>query len=219
MSGEDDARKVLHLESISSNFNLLTADEGRIPEKSGEIFLDKPFAKNRGYKIGDTISVSEDGDNELLKKTTYTVVGIGSSPLYISFNRGNTTLGSGEISGFGYILPEDFDQEAFTQIYIMVHESGDVISYTDAYDNLIKKIRKRVEASKKNSAACAMMRSSQKPMKNWMTPEKSLRTERRNPKKSLAMRRKSWMMGRRNMRMEKKSTKMENSSSAMQKKS
>ena len=153
MSGEDDARKVLHLESISSNFNLLTADEGRIPEKSGEIFLDKPFAKNRGYKIGDTISVSEDGDSELLKKTTYTVVGIGSSPLYISFNRGNTTLGSGEVSGFGYILPEDFDQEAFTQIYIMVHESGDVISYTDAYDNLIKKIRKRVEGIEKEQCS------------------------------------------------------------------
>ena len=149
MSGEDDARKVLHLESISSNFNLLTADEGRIPKKSGEIFLDKPFAKNRGYKIGDTISVREDGDSELLKKTTYTVVGIGSSPLYISFNRGNTTLGSGEVSGFGYILPEDFEQEAFTQIYVMVHESGDVISYTDAYDNLIRKIQKRVEGIEK----------------------------------------------------------------------
>ena len=153
MSGEDDARKVLHLEAISSNFNLLTADEGRIPEKSGEIFLDKPFAKNRGYKIGDTISVSEDGDSELLKKTTYTVVGIGSSPLYISFNRGNTTLGSGEVSGFGYILPEDFEQEAFNQIYIMVHESGDVISYTDAYDNLIKKIRKRVEGIEKEQCS------------------------------------------------------------------
>ena len=153
MSGEDDARKVLHLESISSNFNLLTADEGRIPEKSGEIFLDKPFAKNRGYKIGDTISVSEDGDSELLKKTTYTVVGIGSSPLYISFNRGNTTLGSGEVSGFGYILPEDFEQEAFTQIYVMVHESGDVISYTDAYDNLIRKIQKRVEGIEKEQCS------------------------------------------------------------------
>ena len=153
MSGEDDARKVLHLESISSNFNLLTADEGRIPEKSGEIFLDKPFAKNRGYKIGDTISVSEDGDSELLKKTTYTVVGIGSSPLYISFNRGNTTLGSGEVSGFGYILPEDFEQEAFTQIYVMVHESGDVISYTDAYDNLIWKIQKRVEGIEKEQCS------------------------------------------------------------------
>ena len=104
-----------------------------------------------GIKSGDTISVSEDGDSELLKKKTYTVVGIGSSPLYISFNRGNTTLGSGEVSGFGYILPEDFEQEAFTQIYIMVHESGDVISYTDAYDNLIRE----------NTEACGRHRKEQ----------------------------------------------------------
>ncbi len=153
MSGEDDAQKVLHLESVSDDFNLLTADEGKIPEKSGEIFLDSMYAKNQGYKVGDTISVSEDGDNELLKKTTYTVVGIGSSPLYISFNRGNTTLGSGEISGFGYILPEDFDQEVFTQIYVKVHASDDVISYTDAYDNLIEKIRKRVEGIEKEQCS------------------------------------------------------------------
>lgn len=153
MSGEDDAQKVLHLESVSDDFNLLTADEGKIPEKSGEIFLDSMYAKNQGYKVGDTISVSEDGDNELLKKTTYTVAGIGSSPLYISFNRGNTTLGSGEISGFGYILPEDFDQEVFTQIYVKVHASDDVISYTDAYDNLIEKIRKRVEGIEKEQCS------------------------------------------------------------------
>lgn len=153
MSGEDDAQKVLHLESVSDDFNLLTADEGKIPEQSGEIFLDSMYAKNQGYKVGDTISVSEDGDNELLKKTTYTVVGIGSSPLYISFNRGNTTLGSGEISGFGYILPEDFDQEVFTQIYVKVHASDDVISYTDAYDNLIEKIRKRVEGIEKEQCS------------------------------------------------------------------
>ena len=153
ISGEGDAQKVIHLESISDNFNLLTADEGKIPEKSGEIFLDSLFARNLGYKVGDTISVSEDGDSELLKKTTYTVVGIGSSPLYISFNRGNTTLGSGEISGFGYILPEDFDQEIFTQIYIKVHASDDVISYTDAYDNLIEKIRKRVEGIEKEQCS------------------------------------------------------------------
>ena len=153
MSGSDDAQKVLHLESISENFNLLTADEGKIPEKSGEIFLDSMFAKNMGYKVGDTISVSEDGDNELLKKTTYTVSGIGSSPLYISFNRGNTTLGSGEISGFGYILPEDFDQEVFTQIYVQAKTGKDVVSYTDAYDDLIDEIRTRVEGIEKESCS------------------------------------------------------------------
>lgn len=153
MSGEDDAQKVLHLESVSGEFNLLTADEGKIPEKSGEIFLDSMYAKNQGYKVGDSISVSEDGDNELLKKTTYTIVGIGSSPLYISFNRGNTTLGSGEISGFGYILPEDFDQEVFTQIYVKVQIPDEVTSYTDAYDSLIEKVKKRVEGIEKEQCS------------------------------------------------------------------
>ncbi len=153
MSGEEDAQKVLHLESVSENFNLLTADEGRLPEKSGEIFLDSMYAKNQGSKVGDTISLSEDGDNELLKKTTYTIVGIGSSPLYISFNRGNTTLGSGEISGFGYIVPEDFDQEVFTQIYVKVQIPDEVTSYTDAYDSLIEKVKKRVEGIEKEQCS------------------------------------------------------------------
>ena len=153
MCGSDDALKVLHLESISEEFNRITADEGIIPEKSGQILLDSLFAKNRGYKVGDIISVSENGDQNLLKKTSYEVVGIGSSPLYISFNRGNTTLGSGEISGFGYILPEDFDQEVYNQIYIHVHSAEKVISYTDAYETLIEKIQKRVEGIEKEQCA------------------------------------------------------------------
>lgn len=36
---------------------------------------------------GDQITLKEGGDSELLKKTDYTVVGLGESPLYISYNR------------------------------------------------------------------------------------------------------------------------------------
>ena len=189
-------------------------------KKAARFFLDKPFAKNRGYKIGDTISVSEDGDSELLKKTTYTVVGIGSSPLYISFNRGNTTLGSGEVSGFGYILPEDFEQEAFTQIYIMVHESGDVISYTDAYDNLIRKIQKRVEGIEKEQCSLRYEEIVAEANEKLDDARKELEDGKKESEEKLRRREeKDWMMGRRSMRMEKKSTKMENSSSVMQKRS
>lgn len=49
---------------------------------------------------GDQITLRQDGDSELLKTVDYTVCGIGESPLYISYNRGNTTLGSGEVNGF-----------------------------------------------------------------------------------------------------------------------
>ena len=145
MCGEGQKQKVLHIESINDTVNKLDVQEGRLPEKSGEIFLDSTFASTNEYKVGDKVALREDGDSPLLVTTEYTVVGTGRSPLYISFNRGNTTLGTGEVNGFGYVLPEDFDQEIYTQIYVTVHGAKGLTSYTDGYENLIVKIKDRVE--------------------------------------------------------------------------
>lgn len=145
MCGEGQKQKVLHIESINDAVNKLDVQEGRLPEKSGEIFLDSTFASANEYKVGDKVALREDGDSTLLVTAEYTVVGTGRSPLYISFNRGNTTLGTGEVNGFGYVLPEDFDQEIYTQIYVTVHGAKGLTSYTDGYENLIAKIKDRVE--------------------------------------------------------------------------
>lgn len=145
MCGEGQKQKVLHIESINDTVNKLDVQEGRLPEKSGEIFLDSTFASSNEYKVGDKVALREEGDSPLLVTTEYTVVGTGRSPLYISFNRGNTTLGTGEVNGFGYVLPEDFDQEIYTQIYVTVHGAKGLTSYTDGYENLIVKIKDRVE--------------------------------------------------------------------------
>ena len=145
MCGEGQKQKVLHIESINDAVNKLDVQEGRLPEKSGEIFLDSTFASANEYKVGDKVALREDGDSTLLVTAEYTVVGTGRSPLYNSFNRGNTTLGTGEVNGFGYVLPEDFDQEIYTQIYVTVHGAKGLTSYTDGYENLIAKIKGRVE--------------------------------------------------------------------------
>ena len=145
MCGEGQKQKVLHIESINDAVNKLDVQEGRLPEKSGEIFLDSTFASANEYKVGDKVALREEGDSPVLVTTEYTVVGTGRSPLYISFNRGNTTLGTGEVNGFGYVLPEDFDQEIYTQIYVTVHGAKGLTSYTDGYENLIAKIKDRVE--------------------------------------------------------------------------
>ena len=145
MCGEGQKQKVLHIESINDAVNKLDVQEGRLPEKSGEIFLDSTFASSNEYKVGDKVALREEGDSPVLVTTEYTVVGTGRSPLYISFNRGNTTLGTGEVNGFGYVLPEDFDQEIYTQIYVTVHGAKGLTSYTDGYENLIAKIKDRVE--------------------------------------------------------------------------
>lgn len=146
--GEGEDQKVLHVESLNKSVNQIKAKKGKIPEKKGEIFLDREYALARGYEVGDSIKLKQEEEGLLLEEN-YTVCGIGTSPLYISFNRGNTTLGSGEISGFAYVAPENFDQEVYTQIYLRFHGSEDLTSYTDAYDNLIEKVQSTVEGIEK----------------------------------------------------------------------
>ena len=145
MCGQAESQKVLHVESINEKVNQITATSGRLPEKRGECFLDSAFASASGYEVGDTITFRQEGETKLLTTETYQVVGTGSAPLYISFNRGNTTLGSGEVNGFVYVLPEDFDQEVYTQIYVKLHGAEELTSYTDGYDNLVEKMQERVE--------------------------------------------------------------------------
>ena len=145
MCGDGEKQKVLHIEAINETVNSLDVQEGKLPQNSGEIFLDNTFASANDYSLGDKVVLREGEDSSLLVTTEYTVVGIGRSPLYISFNRGNTTLGTGEVNGFGYVLPEDFDQEVYTQIYVTVHEAKELTSYTDGYENLIGRIKERVE--------------------------------------------------------------------------
>ena len=146
--GEGEDQKVLHVESLNKSVNQIKVQKGKIPEKKGEIFLDREYALARGYEVGDSIKLKQEEEGLLLEEN-YTVCGVGTSPLYISFNRGNTTLGSGEISGFAYVVPEDFDQEVYTQIYLRFHGSEDLTSYTDAYDNLIEKVQGTVEGIEK----------------------------------------------------------------------
>lgn len=143
--GTNEKQTVLHIESLTKRMNQLTITDGRLPEKSGELFLDDAYANAHGYKPGDQIVLREQEDSCFLGRTSYTVTGIGKSPLYISFNRGNTTLGTGEVNGFAFILPEDFDQEVYTQIYLLVDGAKNTVSYTDAYDTLIQKIKSKVE--------------------------------------------------------------------------
>lgn len=147
LCGEDTQQKVLHVESISPTLNRLTAVEGRVPEKAGECFVDIELLDQMGLEIGDTISFyREDEEDYVLKTHDFIIVGAGSSPLYISFNRGNTTLGTGELAGVGYVLSEDFDMEVYTQAYLRVKGADNLTAYTDAYDSLIEKVQNRVEA-------------------------------------------------------------------------
>lgn len=144
LCGEADNQKAIRVESITENFQKLQPEEGRLPLSPGECFLDASAAAAMGIKVGDIILVQEDEDDPVLRRESFTVAGIGGSPAYISFGRGNTTLGSGEVSGFCYVLPEDFDMEVYAQVFLSVKGAGERTAFTEEYRELIDNVKREV---------------------------------------------------------------------------
>lgn len=134
-----DTEKVVHILSNSDSFNTVHIKEGRMPDKAGECLLDEDFLVEGDYEIGDKITFRS-GDEEALTETlttdTFTVVGIGNSPLYISFGRGNSMIGNGEVSGFVVVDEASFDMDVFTEVYVRVSNIMEETAFTEEYDEL-----------------------------------------------------------------------------------
>lgn len=142
-------KEVLHVESLPASLNQVTVTEGKLPEKAGECLMDESFAESYGYKVGDEVSIQEDVEEEAdrtLKKKKFKVAGIGTSPAYISFSRGSTSLGTGEVSGFLYVPEKAFSMDVYTQVWIQAEGAKEETAYTAGYDDLVKELKKRVES-------------------------------------------------------------------------
>ena len=143
-----ESERVIHVESLPETMNQVDVDEGRLPEKKGECIVDMDMAAAYDIKIGDTLTFLSGTDTELsenLSTEDYTVVGTCSSPMYISFNRGSTNIGSGEIDMFAYVTDESFDQEVYSQAYVTVEGAKDATAFTDSYTEIVDQVKENVE--------------------------------------------------------------------------
>lgn len=147
---------VVHLMSLPEKYkdNNLMNDvnliDGRMPEKSGEILVEKGNYSGKKLAIGDKVKVDKKaGDTnteDILNTLEYTVVGIVQSPLYISHERGSTTIGNGKIALYMYVLPEAFKVEKYTELYVKTIYSNDGISpFSDEYENGINEVKEEIE--------------------------------------------------------------------------
>ncbi len=140
----DDGEKIVKVYSYSpdSGINLPYVTEGRLPEKADEIFADNRFFSTANVEIGDKISLRTGDDREMediLGRTEYTVVGKGLLPIYVSFERGSTTIGNGVINGWILVPEENFTYEVYTDMYISLAEADDVDPYTDEYEEIVSR--------------------------------------------------------------------------------
>ena len=151
-----DNEKVVHMLSMQKNFNQVSVVEGRLPEKAGECLVDEDFLSYTDLKVGDTVTFHS-GDGEALTDSlvtdTYKIVGIGNSPLYISFGRGSSTIGTGEISGFVVMDKASFDMDVYTEAYVKVSGAEEKTAFTDEYNNLSDAAKEAVSAIEEERCA------------------------------------------------------------------
>ncbi|MCM1189553.1 MAG: FtsX-like permease family protein [bacterium] len=132
-NGTQGALKAL---SLTETVNTVELVCGRLPEADDECVADSALFGEGA--LGSVIYLAEDNDEDTADSFThqaYTVVGTVQSPLYIQYERGNTSLGTGRLSGFIYLLPQGFDTEYYTEIYVRFDQDHSL--YGDDYADFI----------------------------------------------------------------------------------
>ena len=115
--------------------------KGRMPQSANECVVEKHSQMRTTFNIGDTISVyTTDSENPLsdsLVRDSWTVVGIVMNPQYISYERGNTTIGDGSIDTYIMIPESNFCYEVYTDVYLTMEDAAAYGAFDDGYWNVM----------------------------------------------------------------------------------
>lgn len=135
---------VINIETLPQEINTLSLITGRMPEEPKEIIVEDNFIKKTSYRLNDNLEI----DNEL-----YKIVGTVDSALYFSNDdlrqeRGTTSIGSGTINYYSYVLEDNFNIDYYTGIYITVDKAKEELTSEDGYLKLIEKVTDNIEKIK-----------------------------------------------------------------------
>ncbi len=127
---------VLKAHSLTDQINQVVLIAGNMPKEPDECVVDSNLFPEDA--IGTTITFSENNSEDDLKNFTYKsykITGIVKSPYYIQFERGNTSIGNGKISGFIYLLRDGFQMDYETEIFVKFKD--DYLIYSEEYKDYI----------------------------------------------------------------------------------
>ena len=149
LNEQNGRQSVVSVLSLTDGMNEMTIKEGRLPIADNECFLDDGWMGEAGFQIGDTIVLksgkAEDDLLDTLTTDTFTIVGAGSYPWYLNFDRGTANVGSGDVSFFICVPPESFDLDVYTVAYLTTDGADEMLCYGDEYKAYVEKITDRIE--------------------------------------------------------------------------
>ena len=110
--------------------------EGSWPTQLNQCVVDaSQLSTPEEFKIGAVVSILGAGTDMTgtLENTEYTITGIIRSPLYVSFDRGNTTIGTGKLGCFIYVPQQNFKTDYFSSLSIKLVGTDQMDPYSEAY--------------------------------------------------------------------------------------
>lgn len=147
----EDEETVVKYIAYEDEINNLQILEGKLPQNIDECVVEYNMNVGKGVNVGDYIEIREnleEDEEPSFINTKLKVVGIVRSPIYISRDRGTTTLGSGKVSYFIYGNKNNINSDIYTEIDIAVSESKDVNTLTEEYDKLIENVEDKLNKIK-----------------------------------------------------------------------
>lgn len=141
-AGENES--VIRLHTITEGINDCYLVAGRMPKEPGECLVDSRLMTEAD--MGSEIVIAGDNDEgtlDMLLYKSYRVVGIVQNPLYLNYERGTSSIGSGQLSGYAFIPEESVDTDYYTEIYINFDQDYEI--YSEAYDTFIEAHKEAVE--------------------------------------------------------------------------
>ncbi len=149
VSEEGDAlttRMLTLPEEGDPNLNAPVLLSGRLPEKPGEcaVLLNKSLGAGREW-VGEKLALEAGQDLGDGVPETFTVVGTAKTSSYFSMEQEHTTAGSGVVRLLAVTVPESFDIDYYTGLYLTLEGAEELPSYGGAYERLRDEAGARLE--------------------------------------------------------------------------
>ena len=141
----DDKEFIFKAIEYSEKINTPILLDGKLPENNNECVVEQDFLIDSGFKIGDNIEIDEDDE---LKANSFKIVGSVKSPIYVSMERGTTSLGDGTIDYYLYLNKDVFDMDYYPNIYLNVNSAKIEKITTNKYNELVENVYKDIESIK-----------------------------------------------------------------------
>ena len=136
---KDNTEYIINVMQYEPGINEVNLLAGRMPKAADECVIEEAFARKLNVVIGDFIKLNLQRDSETkghYQNSELKVVGIITSPLYISQERGNSNLGSGKVDYYLYLNGSNITADFYTSVYLILENSGMEDAVKDALAKL-----------------------------------------------------------------------------------